>query len=367
MGFVFSGMTGGVLLSPFLAGMVYARAGYFPVFAMVIAALLADLLLRAAMIEKRSAAQWDASGRSSDHDAGGSPQVSNRARSQAEATKAGHFAGDGREQAGQCPDLEPGAHSPLLQTSLGQNIDPHADCKPISQPPAGSQSSKAWCMRYFPSITTMIGSKRLMTAVFGIFVHTTIATSFDGVLAQFVKRTFDFDFSGVGLIFLAVTTPALFGAGFGALSDRYGPRKVALAGNATAALGLGLTVLISHKSKAQIVGLSIVLVLTGLGIQLILTPLSADMSYEADILAEENPDVFGEAGSHAKVYSLLCAAFGLATAVGPAWTGFLYEETSWGITMLTLVLLCLLGSIPVFLYTGGRQSKAIALEEDCQT
>ncbi|KAI4257407.1 MAG: hypothetical protein L6R42_005680, partial [Xanthoria sp. 1 TBL-2021] len=87
------------------------------------------------------------------------------------------------------------------------------------------------------------------------------------------------------------------------------------------------------------------------------------MSYEADILAEENPDVFGEAGSHAKVYSL-CAAFGLAIAVGPAWTGFLYEETNWGITMLILVLLCLLGSIPVFLYTGGRQSKAIALEED---
>ena len=91
------------------------------------------------------------------------------------------------------------------------------------------------------------------------------------------------------------------------------------------------------------------------------------MFYEADILEEENPTVFGEAGSYAQVYALLCAALGLATAVGPAWTGFMYEKTNWSITMLTLVLICLLGSIPVFLYTGGRQNRAIVLDEDGQT
>ena len=97
---------------------------------------------------------------------------------------------------------------------------------------------------------------------------------------------------------------------------------------------------------------------------LILTPLSADMFYEADILQKSNPDVFGEAGSYAQVYSLLCAALGFATAVGPAWTGFMYEETNWGITMLTLVLICVLGGIPVFLFTGGRQHRAVTLLED---
>lgn len=49
---------------------------------------------------------------------------------------------------------------------------------------------------------------------------------------------------------------------------------------------------------------------------MILTPLSADMFYEADVLEDDNPDVFGEAGSYAQVYSLLCAALGFATAVG---------------------------------------------------
>ena len=261
MGFVFSGMTGGFLVSPFLAGIVYARAGYFPVFAMVIAALVVDLFLRAAMIEKRDAARWDKPGRL-DHNVDGRPQVSTGAPQKNGATNGDHYSDHNREQAGQS-DTESGAHSPLLQTSLWQNIDPHPDFTSGSYPLAGPQSSETWSMKYFPSTTIILRSKRLVTAVFGIFVYMTIVASFDGTLAQFVKRTFNFDSSGVGLIFLALTTPALFGTAFGALSDRYGPRNVALAGFATAALGLGLLVLITNKSKAQIVGLSILLVLIG--------------------------------------------------------------------------------------------------------
>ena len=53
MGFVFSGMTGGLLVSLFLAGIVYAKAGYFPVFILVFAALAFDLFLRIIIIEQR--------------------------------------------------------------------------------------------------------------------------------------------------------------------------------------------------------------------------------------------------------------------------------------------------------------------------
>ena len=262
MGFVFSGMTGGFLVSPFLAGIVYDKAGYFPVFAMVIAVLVADLLLRASFIEKKHAVKWDESAVKPK-----TPQDPQEVQSPYESF--GSLRRDGRGDgkrvvSGQATRTEiADEHSPLLQTSLWQSTNPYAHGMSTGQSKTGPHSSQSWFMSHFPSTTVIFTSKRLMTAVLGIFVYMTIVASFDGALAQFVKRTFGFSSSGVGLIFLALTTPALFGTGFGALSDRYGPRNVALSGFAITALGLALSVLITHKSTGQITGLSALLVVTG--------------------------------------------------------------------------------------------------------
>ena len=263
MGLVFSGMTGGVLISPFLAGIVYDKAGYFSVFAMVLAVLVADLLLRASFIEKKTAAKWNGSETKPK-----TPQ--NAEENRRPYVSSGSLGWDGRGEAmkvvsGRTSPRTESAdeHSPLLQTSLWQSIDPYAHGMPNVQPNTGSQSSQSWLMRHFPSTTVIITSKRLMTSVLGVFVYMTIAGSFDGALAQFLKRTFGFNSSGVGLIFLALTVPALFGSAIGALSDRYGPRNVALSGFAITALGLALSLLITHKSAGQIAGMSVLLVVTG--------------------------------------------------------------------------------------------------------
>ena len=72
---------------------------------------------------------------------------------------------------------------------------------------------------------------------------------------------------------------------------------------------------------------------------------------EVEILAENNPDVFGGKSAFARAYSLFDAALGLATVVGPAFSGALYAETNWQITVIGLALLCALGAVPVFLFT----------------
>ncbi|KAL8791801.1 MAG: hypothetical protein Q9195_005610 [Heterodermia aff. obscurata] len=244
------------------------------------------------------------------------------------------------------------------------SLDTQSDASSYSASTTESLRPQSWFPRRFQSTAVILGSRRLMTAVFGVFVYIFICSSFDGILTQFVKRTFNFNSFGAGIMFLAISTPALFGTVYGALSDRYGPRNLALIGFIVAALGLALIVLITHDSGAQKAGLSIILVIIGIGVELILTPVSADMFYEADNLEESHPNTFGEAGPYAQVYSLLCVALGLATAVGPAWSGFMYEVTSWSFTMLPLVVMCLVGSVPVYLYTGGRQERAIALPHD---
>ena len=102
----------------------------------------------------------------------------------------------------------------------------------------------------------------------------------------------------------------------------------------------------------------------GTGMNLILTPLAADMLYEANIIEEQNPDLFGDAGTYALVYSFLCAAFGLATSVGPAWSGFMFEDIDWAAAMVSLVVFCLLGGVSVFFFTGGAEAgKRVKLDE----
>lgn len=51
-------MTGGFLVSTFLVGIVYAKAGYFVDFILVLRVLSFNLVLRAVIIEKTTAAKW---------------------------------------------------------------------------------------------------------------------------------------------------------------------------------------------------------------------------------------------------------------------------------------------------------------------
>lgn len=78
------------------------------------------------------------------------------------------------------------------------------------------------------------------------------------------------------------------------------------------------------------------------------------MFHEVELLTEQNPGTFGKVGAYAQAYSLFDAALGLATVVGPAWSGLFYETTGWPITVGTLAILCALGAVPVFRHTGGK-------------
>ena len=58
MGFVLSGMNGGALIAPFLAGVIYDHAGYYAVWALALSVIGFDLILRLAMVEKSVSRQW---------------------------------------------------------------------------------------------------------------------------------------------------------------------------------------------------------------------------------------------------------------------------------------------------------------------
>ena len=67
MGYIALGMTAGTILGPLLGGIVYDAGGYSTVFIMAFAVIVIDILLRFVMIEKKIAAKWSITHKSSDY------------------------------------------------------------------------------------------------------------------------------------------------------------------------------------------------------------------------------------------------------------------------------------------------------------
>ena len=247
MGFVLSGMNLGALIGPFIAGALYAHAGYYSVFGVVLGVLVFDTILRLIMIEKKHAAKWLGKG-----NAKGSC-VS--------------------EEAPLCPDdLNHGYNTSRSENSSVYNSDHVTGDRQYSVPnhkysvatvPTRYLNPVSWFKHTFPTMSCLLGSPRLTAAVYGCFTHTTLIAAFDAVLPLFVKRTFGWTSTGAGLIFLAITIPSLLGAAFGALSDRYGPKKVALVGFAITIPALALLGLVTDPVLGQQALLVVLLVIIG--------------------------------------------------------------------------------------------------------
>ena len=221
MGFVLSGMNGGALVAPFVAGAIYDNAGYHAVWGVCLGVVAFDFMLRLTMIEKDRARSW----------------------------------------------LEPLA-TDFTRTSSAPAIIANPETEPLLSHDQDSgtdlqQPRNSWFAKKFPAMATLLRSPRILAAVYGCFTHTLLISSFDAVLALFVKRTFRWSSTGAGLIFLAITIPSILGAFIGALSDRYGTRAVALFGFALTVPSLALLGVVTNGIVADQAALVILLVANG--------------------------------------------------------------------------------------------------------
>ena len=362
MGFVFSGMRLGVLVSPFLAGIVYQRAGYLAVFAMIFGVIGLDVVLRFVMIEKEAYTRW-----AQDHRyfVFYNDSEERRGFTESDSGYTGSIEGltdaDFRsEEYPTLPTMAPDELSPLF----ARDLESH-----------GSELGQG-----FGKLSLLISSRRFMAAVYGSFTHIFLLTSFDAILPQFVKRTFGWGPASAGTLFLAISGPCVLGPLFGSFSGRYGPRTVCLTGFGITTPAFVLLGLVKDDNVVGKVMLCFFLLLTGgfihcsrgfqalttalgVGLNLILAPLAADIFHEVEILAESHPETFGNGGAYAQAYALLCFAMGLGTALGPIISGVLFEKFGWQTTQNALAVTCLLGSGGAYLYTGPvRRGKTAHIE-----
>ncbi|KAA6411066.1 MAG: hypothetical protein FRX48_05377 [Lasallia pustulata] len=191
-----------------------------------------------------------------------------------------------------------------------------------------------------------------MAAVYGCFTHTLLISSFNALFALLVKRTFSWTSTGAGLIFLAISIPSTLDTIIGALSDRYDSLVGSPFGFELTVPALALTGVVTDGSVGHQAALIILLVAVGIGLNFIFAPFAADMFDEVEALSLQHPETFGKKRAYAQAYSLFGAALGLATVVGPGWSGLFFEKTSWQITAGILAVICAVGGVPVFCYTG---------------
>ena len=220
-----------------LAGIVYDYLGYYAVFGILFGVIALDVVLRGFMVEKRTADKWRAKEANTD---------------------------DG-----------PAIQAPLTDEEAGDDSDSivaEPDNIAVESPPPDERSSllhskskrpNSWIGRTFPTMAILATSPRLLVAIYGAFTHTMLLASIDSILPLFVKRTFEWTSTGAGVIFLTITCPSLFGAFFGALSDRYGSKIVCLTGLATTTTSLALMAMVAHNALLDKILICIFLVFVG--------------------------------------------------------------------------------------------------------
>lgn len=251
MGFTLSGMNYGLLSAPFIAGLVYAKVGYYAVFIIGISILVFDFGLILFTIEKKRARKW----LHENSTVGASSKGGHRTSSIVST--------DEDNSNPDAADEHPNRSTERLpNTAISegnqhrQNEESPLLGKPASKPKNASHGR-------FSILAALIRSPQIGAALYGLFISTSITTGFDAILPIFVRTTFHWNADAAGAIFLTVTMPFVLAPAIGALTDRYGPRFIALSGFIIVIPCLALLGLVRHNILREKIILGILLVFIG--------------------------------------------------------------------------------------------------------
>jgi Major Facilitator Superfamily len=209
MGWVGMATSAGIMIAPLLGGVVYAKGGYFSVFAMCFGLLAVDIFLRLSIIEVKEARRWFPDCEQSPGDTAfeeGVPKTQE----------------DG-------PDIQVAGPPTTTEGSgdleKGKSIAATDPATVVGSSTADAATQTTGCLMGALRLFALLFSKpRLLSALWGTLAHSIAQTSFDSTLSLFVKSTFHWDSIGAGLVFLTLVLPSFLGPLISGLGDRYGPK-----------------------------------------------------------------------------------------------------------------------------------------------
>ena len=325
MGYTAAAFSVGSLAGPLLGGVVYARGGYYAVFAMGFVLIGLDIILRLLMIEKSVAAQWTVSPLTvSQNTHAVEPKI------EAPSTP-GHSHGD----------IQP------IQALVETNV-----VELTIEPEVKSQSTRS--LSRLPPILRLLLMPRLLVSLFGCFVAAVSLAAFDSDLPLFVKNTFFWNSQGAGLIFVCLVVPSLSSPLIGFLSDKFGSRALTTTGFLGSVPFWVCLRFVTRNTLPQKVLLCFLLVCIGLCVAMAMTPLMAEIDHILVLEEKRRPGTFGKRTVAAQGYGLFNTAYALGSLIGPLWAGYVVQSAGWSTMGWSLGLLCGVAGITTFWWTGGR-------------
>ncbi|KAH9823750.1 Major Facilitator Superfamily [Teratosphaeria destructans] len=341
MGYIGLSMSLAILLAPLLGGIVFDKAGYYAVFAMAFGLIGLDIVLRLAMVERKIAVQWLPEERIEIH-------------------------GDAGNDRSKGPDdVDVPCAGSKLDTMLGSDLaTTEKQPRPAAAPKLLEPTQPSIRHTRFPPVIYLLSSRRLLNALWASLMQAFLLTAFDSILPLYVRDTFDWTSLGAGLIFLPIVIASFAGPLIGNYSDKLGPRWFATAGFVLSTPFLVLLRLVHKNTLSQKIMLCAFLLLIGIGLTLVITPMMAEITYAVDAKARRrHPGFFGRNGAYAQAYSLFNMAWAGGCLVGPL-LGLIRERAGWSVTVLILGILSIVTAIPTVIWTGGSIWKQRAIEKE---
>ncbi|OJD11274.1 hypothetical protein ACJ73_09575, partial [Blastomyces percursus] len=321
MGYVSLALTWGVLFGPIVGGVMFTKAGYYAAFAVPIALLCIDIVLRLLMIEKKVASRL--------------LQERLGARNQTETCDHSSPPGSSSRTQSLGSDSEDTIHeqSPLIQRATNSNSQPTTTKTLI--------------------IYHLLKDSRILVNLFATVIQSIVWTAFETTLPLFVMDKFNWTPSGTGILFLIFSLPCLFGVVIGKGADRWGSRIFGTSGFTLAGGPLILLRLVQHNTTGQQVLLGALLVLVGLAITIVQVITMTEISHAVDEVEERYPVLFSGPSAMGQGYALYNMAFAAGQLLGPIIGAFVITSVGWAGMNLALGLICFASAIPMALFCGG--------------
>ncbi len=212
-----------------------------------------------------------------------------------------------------------------------------------------------------PPIFTLLTFPRMLTAILGEFVQSTILTALESTLPLRFNLLLHYDSSRVGLLFMVLAIPAFFAPLIEMLSDRFGAKVILGLGYCGTGVLVTLLLFLGAHGPASERGMLALIIplLFALGTSLgfILTPSWAEATYAVKDLSKRRLGVSGTGGAYATAFGLMEVSYAVGSLVGPLVGGLGTEVWGWEGLVMGMGIVCAICVGPVVLFAGGRKEK----------